>query len=537
MDRRKFLKSIRSSTVSPGTTGLTPYSGDWTYKEASHLLKRACFGAKKTDVDYLLTLDPLTAVDELLNATAAPQPPVRDYGLLQDENGGLHDDAGVAIGETWIDDMNDSSFSEIQLAINDRRVQSLRQWWVGLMLNQGRSIEEKMVLFWHHHFSVQISEIRNCTMIWRHHKLLRDAAIGDVRQLVKDVCIDPAMLIHLNGYLNSKEAPDENFARELQELFTVGKGPGSGYTENDVIAAAKALTGWRIDPISYLPYLDTENHDNSSKSFSSFYAGTTISGSNSGSTEVDALIDMIFSSRECARFICRKIYSFFVYYQIDSNVESLIIEPLADIFIAGNFMIKPVLEALFKSEHFFDSANQACYIKSPFDFILGCMREFDVNTPAYNDYINGYPLFFSLYNEAAEMQQDLFQPPDVSGWPAYYQDPMFYEMWVHSNSLPKRANFSNKLVEGKIIDVRSFTNMLSNPADPNQLIIDATSILLQYPLSDTARNWVKAKFLTQGSGSDSSWTNAWNSGDNTYINTALDSMYAFLMNLPEYHLS
>ncbi|HPG12354.1 MAG TPA: DUF1800 family protein, partial [Chitinophagaceae bacterium] len=240
MDRRDFFKIARREQdhkVNSVFAGLVPYTGTWTVNEVSHLLKRTMFGAKKPDIDHFLTLTPGEAVDEILNTTTVPSPPVRDYGLLEDD-GVFYDDLGVAIGETWINDPNTASDPVVRGQINSRRIQSLRKWWSGLILNQNRSIQEKMVLFWHHHFSIQESEVGDVRYLWRHHDLLRTNAMGSFKTLVREVTIDPAMLIHLNGYLNSRQAPDENYAREMQELFTVGKGNDSLYTEDNVIAAA-----------------------------------------------------------------------------------------------------------------------------------------------------------------------------------------------------------------------------------------------------------------------------------------------------------
>lgn len=542
MDRRDFFKRTTGKTAPARKrqgkkwfAGLAPYSGSWTVNEVTHLLKRTMFGARKTDIDYFLTLSPSAAVDELLNTVSVPSPPVRDYGLLEDE-GVFYDDLGVAIGQTWVNDPNTASYSEVRGQINSRRIESLKKWWAGLIINQQRSLQEKMVLFWHHHFSVQESEVEDAQFLYRHHALLRSQALGNFKQLVQDVTIDPAMLLHLNGYLNSKQAPDENYAREMQELFTVGKGNDSLYTENDVIAAARVLTGWRINTNPLGSYLDVNAHDMGSKTFSSFYNNTTISGSANPDDELKALVNMIFSTTECARFLCRKLYKWFVYYDIDDTVEATVITPMADILIANNFEVKPALEALFKSDHFFDPLNQACYIKNPFDMIVGTLREFNVSYPPYTDYTNGYPLFYNLYSTAADMQQQLFQAPDVAGWPEYYQEPMHYELWVNSNSLPKRADFTDALVNDNVIDVRAFATYSTNPADPNQLINDITALLLRYPLSVTSRNYVKTHFLTNNINDDTIWTNAWNSNNSAFINPALRDLFKFLMNLPEFHL-
>jgi len=537
MDRRDFFRITGKKKINTYRpfAGLTPYSGGWTINEVTHLLKRAMFGAKKSDIDYFLTLSPGAAVDELLNNVFTPSPPVRDYGLLEDD-GVFYDDLGVALGQTWVNDPNTASAPDVRGQINRRRVDSLKKWWAGLIINQGRSIQEKMVLFWHHHFSVQESEIDDARFLYRHHNLLRTNALGSFKTLAREVTIDPAMLIHLNGYLNSKQAPDENYAREMQELFTVGKGNDSLYTENDVIAAARVLSGWRVNDDPLGSYLDAGAHDMGSKTFSAFYNNTVINGSTDPNAELDALVDMIFNTTEAARFICRKLYKWFVYYEIDDTTETDVIIPMADILISNNYNVKPALEVLFKSEHFFDTINQACYIKNPFDITVGTLREFSVSFPVYTDYATGYPLFYSLYQNAAEMQMELFQPPDVSGWPSYYQEPMHYELWVNSNSLPKRADYTDALVNDSVIDVRTFAGYSSNPADPNQLVSDITALLLRYPLSANSKTYVKTRFLLNNTGLDATWTNAWNANDNAFINSSLREMFKFIMNLPEFHL-
>ncbi|MBC7934969.1 MAG: DUF1800 domain-containing protein [Rhizobacter sp.] len=538
MNRIEFLRALANRNTTkksqPFFSGILPYSGQWTVNEVSHLLKRTMFGAKKADVDHFLGMSMSAAVDELLNTVSVPNPPLRDYGLIVTEDG-TYDDLGVVQGQTWVNDPNLLSDADARPGISRFRMDSLRKWWAGLMINQQRSIQEKMVLFWHHHYSVQQEEVGNPQMMYRHHNLLRTNMLGNVRMLAKEVTIDPAMLLHLNGYLNSRQAADENFSREFQELFTIGLGNDSHFTENDVIAAARVLTGWRVRTNPLESYADEAAHDTSSKTFSGFYGSRTIAGGDAA-TELDALIDMIFDTTEAARFIVRKIYRFFVYYEIDEATETDVIEPLAAILRNNNYEIKPMLEALFKSEHFYDTLNQACYIKSPLDILTGTLREFNVPFPAYTDYATGYPLFFSIYNNAANMQLDLFQPPDVNGYAAFVQGPMHYELWVNSNSLPRRADYTDALVNAEIIDVRGFANATSNPSNPDTLINDVTALLLRYPLSTASKTYVKTRFLLNNTADDSFWTNAWTSNNSTLIDTSLKNMFLFLMNLPEFHL-
>jgi uncharacterized protein (DUF1800 family) len=542
MNRRDFFKGAkpkvtyaphRVNSIRQVESGLETYDGAWTMNEVAHLLKRTMFGATKPDIDHFLAMNVNDAVDELLNTTKTVSPPVRDYGLIVNDEG-TFDDVGVVQGQTWVHDLTKQN-ENADATINGLRVESLRKWWVGLMVHQGRSIVEKMVLFWHHHFSIQREEVMDATMIWRHHELLRNNVLGNLRQLTKEVTIDPAMLYHLNGYLNSKVAPDENYARELQELFTVGKGNDSLYTEDDVIAAARVLTGWRVNDDTKTSFLDPASHDTENKSFSAFYNNTTISGSANAAQEIDQFIDMIYATQESSKYFCRKLYRWFIYSEIDDQTEINVIAPLATILRENNFEVKPVLSALFKSAHFFDQVNMACYIKNPFDFIVGTLREFNTAFPAYSDYQNGYPVFKSLYLQAAQMQQDLFQPPDVSGWPAYHQEPMFYDLWVNSNSLPYRANFADSMIMDNLVDLKSFAQYSSDPSDPDQLVEDVTALLLRYPLSANSKLYIKNSFLLNNTGDNNVWTNAWNNSSSMIL-PSLKNMFLLITNLPEFHL-
>lgn len=539
MDRREFLQSLRKkekpASYRPGAAGIEPYTGTWGFNEVQHLLKRTMFGARKTDIDYFLTRTMSQAVDELLNTVTVPSPPLRDYDLLEDD-GTFYDDLGVPRGQTWINDNNTASNPVIRFAIDQARQDSLKKWWMGVIINQQRSIQEKMVLFWHHHYSVQQSEVNKAPYLYRHHNLLRTNALGNIKTIAREVTIDPAMLFHLNGHLNSKLAPDENYARELQELFIIGKDAVTGFTENDVIAAARVLSGWRVDDDPLRSFLVINEHDLGSKTFSAFYSNKTIVGSTNQFQELDELITMLFSTDEAAKFMTRKIYKWFVYYDIDETVEANVIVPLANILRTSNYEIKPMLDVLFKSAHFYDVNNQACYIKTPLDFVVGTLREFNTGYPAYTNWETGYEFFGELLGKTSEMQMQLFQPPDVAGWPTYYQEPMYYELWVNSNSLPRRAGFTDSLIDDDVLDVRGFASASSNPANPDTLISDVTALLLRYPLSANSKNYIKTKFLLNNTNDNAVWTNAWNSNNAAVINPALKDMFKFLLNLPEYHL-
>jgi uncharacterized protein (DUF1800 family) len=558
MDRREFFRLNRKADVLTEkpvdsvrfiTSGLTPYSGAWTTAEVAHLLKRTMFGARKTDIDAFKAMSVSQAVDALL--TTAPLPatfPVKNY--TNDDIAGGDPELSIAAGTTWV-----NTPSPDQEA-NKKRLQSWKNWWTGLMLNQDRSITEKLTLFWHHHFSTEANMYSNGIAGYRHYLLLHQLCLGNFKQLVRGVTIDLAMLRYLNGYLNIKDAPDENYGRELQELFTLGKENNPNYTEADVITAARVLTGWTIDPATETVKFDPAKHDTGSKNFSSFYNTTIVgrSDATAGDVELDDLLTMIFNKKvEVSEFIVRKLYRWFCYYTIDANTEVNVIKPLAQQFRDGNWEIRPILATLLKSEHFFDALNQGCLIKSPIDLLIGLCREYGVQFPASSDYNNAYNMWEYVQSQADRMQQNIGDPPSVSGWPAYYQLPQFHEMWINSYTLPLRNLFSDQLITmgymrngvTLIIDPIAFAKTLPNPGDPNALINDSVSILYRVPLSDASKAVIKKQILLSNQVQDYYWTNAWNAhinnpGDTTALEVVkmrLQSLYKYFMNLAEYQLS
>lgn len=531
----------------PGSpSGLETYTGEWGTLQVVHLLKRTMFGAKVADVDYFKTRTMQQAVDELLQPAPAPAaPPLNNY---------MTDPTGVQPWQTWID----TGLLYADKELNENRVRSLQCWWIGQLLNQGRSIHEKMTLFWHNHFAMDATahfEDINAKLWYNQYLTLRRYALGDFKQLVKSITLDPAMLLFLNGSTNKKKAPNENYARELQELYTVGKGVDSKYTEDDVRAAARVLTGHTVDA-SYNYVFLAGDHDDQNKSFSNFYSNHTITGRSGepGATEVDELLDMIFATKESAKFICRKIYSFFVYYQLDDTIETNIITPLADIFRQSGYNITAVLSALFKSQHFYDLVySGACIIKSPLDFLIGLCREYNVPLPAADDAPGRYTVYSLLQQRATELQQQILGIPEVAGWFPYYQAPNYHELWINSVTYTQRNFYTDLLIStGDMmngvslkIDAIAFTKLLPSPGDPNALVSDAVNILLRTGLSDSSKQLLKQTILLSNQTNDAYWTQAWQAYLNnpsdmnafTIVNSHLQAFYKYLMNLPEYHLS
>lgn len=556
MDRRSFLrirsaekKIVPKSFVSGRTnSGVSAYTGVWSKNEVIHLLKRTMFGARLSDIEHFLTLSADDAVDELLNITTPlPAPPLKDYDAAE----AVQPDTNVNAWTSWVDDPNTDE------DIGRLRTSSFKRWWVGVLLNQPRNIQEKMALFWHNHFATEMKSTGNGRYVYKHHSLLRSNCLGNFKTLAKAISIDPLMLVYQNGEHNTKGQPDENFARELQELFTLGKENNPNYTEDDVKAAARVLTGWRNNNATTEPYFDALRHDTGNKQFSSFYNNTVIAGrvgDTAGEEELDDLINMIFEKKqEASRYIVKELYKWFVYYEVDAAADANVIEPLAQLLQNSNWEIKPVLSALLKSEHFFDPLNQACLIKSPVDFAIGLCREMNVQFPDASSYQAAYGAWDLIYYQLYLMQQAIGDPPSVSGWPAYYQIPSFHELWISNDTYPRRTQFTDSMVYlgfsrnefDLIVDTIGFAKSLSNPGDPNVLLADSLDILYRMPLSETVRQQLKQDILLTGQTNDYYWTNAWN----TYIanptdmmayqtiHTRLSELYKYLLALPEYHLS
>ena len=520
------------------------YTGAWGKAQALHLLRRATFGPRKSDVTTVMGMSMTAAVNQLLNSTyTPPSPPVNDYYASAA-------DPDVAAGATWVNAPIDSN-------VDWYRLQSMRGWWTGLMINEGISIREKMTLFFQNYLPVSSDEVNNPIMYYEYLSLMRANALGNFKTLVKDVTINRGMLWYLDGQSNQVWGPNENYARELQELFTVGKDLPAYYTQADVVAAAKVLTGWTLvwspgQPNHRNRTYTPSWHDTSNKTFSSFYNNTVITGdssANGGQNEINALMNMIFNHDEVAKFFVRKIYRYFVYYKIDAATEANIIVPLANTFRSGGYEILPLLQALFTSQHFYDTANMAAVIKPPIQLTVSVAKTFGVSIPA-PDVKTQYNAWRIFYDRAREMNQELTIVPNVNGWPAYSNSPFYHEIWINSDSLRFRKSFFDAIsnwgyTSGSIkINTLAFTATLSNPSDPNALI-DEVLELTHTITSDTAlKNQLKAILLSNQT-TDYYWTSAWNNyignpGNTTYANTAesrLKTFYGRVLNMAETNLS
>jgi uncharacterized protein (DUF1800 family) len=240
---------------------------------------------------------------------------------------------------------------------------SFRAWWIGQMLNTETNITEKMTLFWHNHAPIIMrGSVMNAIFCYDYVALLRSYALGNFKTLIRELTINPAMLEFLDGIWNSKWSPNENYARELQELFTVGKDTVTSFNQQDIRAATRVLTGWRVNygqkptQTLFTRFFEPNEHDTDDKVFSSFYNNKRVkgrTGANAGIDELNEMLDMIFIKKAVALYLIRRLYRYFVYYKIDATIENTVIVPLANTFIENNYEIKPVLQELFSSQHFY----------------------------------------------------------------------------------------------------------------------------------------------------------------------------------------
>lgn len=548
------------------TSGLNPYAGAWTTWEVAHLLRRVGFGVKKTELETLLALTPSAAVDAMLTLSPPSNPsatPLNHY------NNSAADSSGILLGNSWTSTNLTYATGSNDSTVNSHRQNSLIDWSWGLCINENTTIREKMTLFWYHFIPVNFDDVRgmqnnSSTMCNDYMNLLRTNALGNFKTLIKAISKTPAMLVFLSNQYSTASVPNENFARELMELFTLGKVPTQNYTEPDIIAASKVFSGWRVPSFvaayPFNPGFNSAYHNQTNKTFSAFFGNTTINNQAgaAGANEFDIFFDMLFTQQQdtIAKYICRRLYRYFVYYDIDANIEANVIVPLAAFMVSSNWEMAPVVSKLFKSEHFFDVANKGVMIKSPVDFIAGTLRTLNINTtaaPGASEVINQYAIWQYFHTYAnSNLEQGYGLVPNVSGWKAYYQEPMFYQNWINSYSIQKRASLLTSFITGFTtggtsikIDAIAFVQQFPSPTiqDPDLLIDIIIQYLLPVDLPATYKTDTKVQTLLGGQVTNNYWTTAWNNyvanpttANTNTVRTRLNSLLTTLLQLAEYQL-
>jgi uncharacterized protein (DUF1800 family) len=535
---------------------LTPKTGQLGKRLANHLLRRATYNVSKKRIDDFAKKTPAQAVAELLKINVLP----------------ITEPVDFRTGQAWIN----SGIAAIS-SVTELRYYVI-SWWME-QARQDVTIGAKMQFWLHTNFTADNMQ-RLPANHFDHLELLRYYSLGNFKTLAKKITFDNVMLSYLNGAENVNGKPNENYAREFLELFSIGKGAQRGagdytnYTEDDVRAAAKLLSGMTygdriltIDPDTKLPTgrWAIANHDKTDKTFSDAFQKTVIKGGKTLpeiNTEFDTFLTMVFSQAETPRAIVRRIYHFFVGKKLTPEIETDIIQPLATIFSKSGFELKPVMETLLSSQHFYDAddANAKDEVigsleKSPLDLFLFSMNQFDLAVP---DPITApeahYSTFYwrsvqTYFLEKANMK--VFDPLSVAGYPAYYQAPDFNRGWFSASTIVPRYKLGDMLLQNKRylggsglfgaqINAAAWVKTnFPNAADSETLVAEILEFLMPEP-PETKRfsYFLNTIFLSGLPAAD--WTYEWadyvKTGKDTEVKIPLQKLIRAIMVSPEYQL-
>ena len=547
---------------------LPKLAGNLTKKQAAHLLRRATFGPSQEDISEFTNISVDEALDKLFTDQPVPDPPV---------------DPGT--GLTWLTPRS------LPGADQEKLIDYYISWHLEQMLKSGTGIKEKITFFFHSHLPTRRSLIEESEAIYYQNTLFRYYAFGSFKELFKRICIDNAMLIYLDGYTNENSSPNENFAREMFELYSVGRGEQvsvgnyTNYTEDDIKAATRLLTGWtnddtytNIDPVTGIPtgilqtvtsgsYQLANKHDPDTKQFSSAFGNNTIAPETiidgyatdeAAMGELDGLIDMIFDQDATAQFITRKIYRHFIYHQVNETI----VNQLAENFKASDYNMETMLRELLGSEHFFDSDNtitdddnKGALIKSPVELILGTIRAFNIEidnistnpSVIYNrEYIPG--ILECIYRQGL----DFYEPFEVAGYPAYHQFPGYNRNWITPHTLAYRYMFADLIIDGvnhegetlgfqlNILNWIQDSNHISDPSNAEQLVNELLEFLVPFQVSTERRDYFLNDIFLSGTYA-SAWAAEWatfisNGSNEATIRQRLEALLRSVMKSPEYQL-
>jgi uncharacterized protein (DUF1800 family) len=397
---------------------------DWDYANAAHLLNRAGFGGPPAQIEHLVKLGHARAVDYLVDFESIPDHTENPEWAKPDPTRvERYRKAREADPETRRKMIQEEQKTQSQ------QIVQLKYWWMQRMATGPRPLQEKMTLFWHGHFATSFEKVREAYLMWRQNDVFRQKGTGNWLELLTTVGKDPAMLLWLDQAQSRKEHPNENFAREVMELFTLGEGH---YTEKDVTEGARALTGWTYDRVDEEFDERPRLHDQGEKTF----LGQT------GNFNGDDVLRIIVEQPQAGKFITAKIWNFFA--GEPPSEETL--EALTGVFRDSGNDFKPVLKAMFRSEAFYSDSIVRNQVKSPVQWLVGSVRVLERDLPGP----------FICFGMTKNLGQDLFQPPNVKGWDGGLS-------WITTNNLLARYNEAAILVQG---DVQLLRTMIAG-ALPN----------------------------------------------------------------------
>jgi len=404
---------------------LAPISAsDWNAQRAAHLIERAGFGATPEEVSRLAEMTPERAVASLVDYEAIDASALKAF-----EESGIWDpgmdpfppsraeavrrarEHGEGLGEKVLPPGTQRRLQPVvdkffySLTANNIETQRLGLWWAKRMLVTRRPLEEKLTLFWHGHFATGQNKVRDYRMLFQQNQMLRANASGNLRDLLVGILTDPGMLVYLDNGENIKSHPNENFGRELLELFTMGVG---NYSERDVREAARAFTGWTNDVLTYK--FDSAEHDFGDKTF----LGRT------GALNGDDIIDTILAQPVTGEFVAGKLYRYFVREDISSDVKA----ELGRSFRASGYQIKPLIRRMLLSKDFYSAPSVATQIKSPVHLVVSTYRKMG---------LRDVPTIPDFGRMTGGLGQTLFEPPNVAGWAGG-------RTWITPATLLQRGN-------------------------------------------------------------------------------------------------
>lgn len=384
------------------------------YTKAYHLLNRAGFGGTPAEINRVLSLGPAGALEWLFDfpdagADEQSRTDVPNLSAIADYPADFKEYRKLLVGKT---EEERRELRQKLMQANRQAVLATVSWWLKRMAYGPTPLQEKLTLFWHGHFTTSAKEERSALAIWNQNELHRRMAAGNFREYVKAISRDPAMLDYLNNSQNRKAHPNENYARELMELFTLGIG---NYTENDIKEAARAFTGWAHDGDDFV--FRRWDHDAGEKTF----MGIT------GKLGGDDIIEIILRRPVCANYIAGRLYRFFVSEDCPPELEAA----MGDVLRENNYELRPLLRTIFASRAFYQPSVIGSQIKSPIQLVVGTIRMLGLEMPRER----------MIYNALNQMGQVPLHPPNVKGWPGG-------RLWINTSTLFVRYNTAVNLVGG-----------------------------------------------------------------------------------------
>jgi uncharacterized protein (DUF1800 family) len=442
-------------------------AAQWNEATAAHLLNRAGFGGSPQDIHNLRLMGPDRAVSWLIDYERIPDDtPPPDWTQNISANEITQRDAIYKMADAD----TRRELQRMRSGEENKQIADLRYWWVRRMALGPRPFQEKMTLFWHGHFATSFEKVRMPYFLWEQNDTQRQNATGAFPQLLISMAEDPAMLDYLDGERSNKNKPNENFAREVMELFTLGEG---NYTEQDIQQLAKAFTGWGLgkDRLHYEYHLN--NHDPGPK---------TIFGQTSNFTGEEAL-QLICNQPACAPFIVSKIWRYFV----QDQPPPAVIKALSADFAAHGMDVKRLMRTIFRSQEFYAPEVIRAQIKSPVQWIIAASHQLEAPLPTE-------PMTLVML---LQLGQELFQPPNVKGWDGGVA-------WITTNSLFDRYNFAAALVEGQRVPLPSLVGQMrgfnASLEDDGLLQIGPPAVMPLFTATDLAApdaflNAIQMRFL------------------------------------------